>query len=90
MCIRDSSELIAHSAELAEKDEVVVLNKCDALDPDDAEGIAARLREHTSSPIHLVSAVSGYGIWELMGELQAKVQANRNQYSDAVQKEWRP
>ena len=84
------SELIAHSAELAEKDEVVVLNKCDALNPDDAEGIAARLREHTSSPIHLVSAVSGYGIWELMGELQAKVQANRNQFSDAVQKEWRP
>ena len=84
------NELVAHSPTLAEKEEVVVLNKCDALETSAAEEVAACFREHTLSPIHLVSAVSGYGIWKLMGDLQAKVQAYRDQYSNAVPKEWHP
>ena len=84
------SELMAHSARLGEKDEVVVLNKCDALRPDDAEEAVARLREHILSPIYLVSAVSGHGVWELMGDLQARVKASRDQFNDADRERWHP
>ena len=83
-------ELAAHSGGLAEKDEVVVLNKCDALRPDDAEEAVAHLREHILSPVYLVSAVSGYGVWELMGDLQARVEARRKQPSDVDREGWHP
>ena len=84
------SELMAHSTGLAEKDEVVVLNKCDALGPDDAEEAVIRLREKILSPIYLVSAVSGYGIRELMGDIYARVEAQRAQSSHVDREEWHP
>ena len=75
---------------LAEKEEVVVLNKCDTLNVDDAEEAAAHLQEKILSPVHLVSAASGYGVWELMRDLQARVEVHRDGSNDAAQEEWHP
>ena len=84
------SELVAHSQVLGEKDEVVVLNKCDAMDLNIAKGTASRFGEKISSPVYLVSAASGYGIPALMRELQTRVDCSREQSVSPVNEVWHP
>ena len=84
------SELVAHSQVLGAKDEVVVLNKCDAMDLNIAKDAASRFGEKISSPVYLVSAASGYGIPGLMRELQTIVDCNREQSVSPVNEVWHP
>ena len=84
------SELVAHSQVLGAKDEVVVLNKCDAMDLNIGKDTAARFRDQISSPVYLVSAASGYGLLGLMRELQTRVDRNREEPVSPVNEAWHP
>jgi len=84
------NELVAHSQALGKKDELVVLNKCDAMDLNIAKDAASCFGEKIFSPVHLVSAASGYGIRGLMREIQARVELNREQSVNPVNEAWHP
>ena len=56
------AELKAYGHELAEKPEIVALNKADALSAQDIERQAARLKRVAKTAPFVVSAVSGHGI----------------------------
>jgi GTP-binding protein len=71
------SELITYNQSFLDKPEIVVLNKCDALD---AETIAKRqqeLHEACQKPVLTMSGVSGMGVKELMSEVFAYVNTRR-------------
>lgn len=73
--IRD--ELQAYSPELAEKPELVVLNKCDALSNDDQSERQRQLSECAGKTVFAISAVSGAGVTPLMRELAKAVTARQ-------------
>ncbi len=55
------NELRAYGAGLADKPEVVALNKIDALAAGDAAAQRARLRRSARKPVHLLSGITGEG-----------------------------
>ena len=73
--IRD--ELSAYSPVLAEKPELVALNKCDAIDPDEIEGKATALSREAGRPAHLLSGVTGQGVRELLSAALAIIRTAR-------------
>ncbi|HFB54542.1 MAG TPA: GTPase ObgE [Hellea balneolensis] len=71
------SELINYDQSFLDKPEIVVLNKCDALD---AKTIAERqkeLHEACQKPVLTMSGVSGMGVKELMSEVFTYVNTRR-------------
>jgi GTP-binding protein len=70
-------ELEAYGAMLAEKPEIVALNKIDALLPEDRAARAAALGEACGQEPRLVSGASGQGVRDLLRALMAHVQAER-------------
>jgi GTP-binding protein len=59
-------ELSAYSPLLAEKPELVALNKCDALDADMIDEKAAALSREVKRPVHRISGATGRGVRELL------------------------
>ena len=59
-------ELSAYSPLLAEKPELVALNKCDALDAEAIEEKAAALSREAKRPVHRISGATGQGVRELL------------------------
>jgi GTP-binding protein len=55
-------ELEAYGAGLAGKDEVIALNKCDTIDDELAEALAAELRAASDAPVFAVSGATGAGV----------------------------
>lgn len=62
--IRD--ELLQYDAPLAERPEVVAVTKAEL---PDAEDVRSALRERIDHEVHLISAVTGLGLRELLGEV---------------------
>jgi GTP-binding protein len=56
------AELKAYGHELAEKPEIVAVNKADALSAADIERQLANLKRATKTPPFVISAVSGHGV----------------------------
>ncbi len=73
--IRD--ELSAYNPVLADKPELVALNKCDAIDPDEVDAKVAALSRAAGRPAHLLSAVTGQGVRELLSAALAIIRAAR-------------
>ncbi|MCX5615951.1 GTPase ObgE [Bombella sp. TMW 2.2559] len=71
-------ELKAYDEGLAAKPEVLVLNKCDALLPEEIEERKAALEAASGAEVHLLSGVSRDGLPELLRHLQDRVTASRN------------
>jgi GTP-binding protein len=68
-------ELVAYGAALAERVEVVALNKIDLLaDRSALRGIEAALRERCHA-VHRISAATGEGLPELLGEVARCLEA---------------
>jgi GTP-binding protein len=91
--VRD--ELEAYGEGLAEKAEVVALNKVDALDPDTRADKAAELEEAAGRAPMIVSGVSGEGVTEVLRAVWKEVRRARGELDadDApveVRPEWRP
>jgi GTP-binding protein len=90
-------ELEAYGGELADKPEILALNKIDALDADTVDLQAQALREAAGVEPRRVSGVSGQGVTELLRDAFALVRARRGEIAvedeDAPAEprpEWRP
>ena len=70
-------ELIAYGGGLAEKPEVIGLNKLDAMTPREASSRAAALRKASGRPVMLLSGVTGQGVPELLRVLQNAIHEQR-------------
>jgi GTP-binding protein len=67
------AELRAYGQGLAEKPEIVALNKIDALDAATIEQRRTKLRRSARKPVHLLSGISGQGRDEVLGALHAVI-----------------
>ncbi len=59
-------ELTLFSSKLSEKAELIALNKTDIFDPEISREIAENLSKELSKPVHLISAVTGNNVKELI------------------------
>ncbi|MGX5636127.1 GTPase ObgE [Brevundimonas diminuta ATCC 11568] len=75
-------ELEAYGEGLADKTEILALNKIDALTPEAREEKAAELEAVAGRRPYLVSGVSGEGVTELLRAAWAEVKKNRGEVSD--------
>ena len=73
--VRD--ELISYGGGLTDKPELVALNKCDALIPEEIESKLAILREITGAEVLPLSGVAGIGIRPLLFKLLATIEESR-------------
>ena len=71
------NELAEYGEGLADKPEVVAINKADALLPEFIEEMRAELAAVTDAPIHAISGVTGEGVPELLRALYATITAAR-------------
>jgi GTP-binding protein len=84
-------ELAAYGAGLAEKPEIVALNKVDALDPDSRQLQVEALEEAAGRAPLIVSGVSGEGVTALLRAALAEVRRARGETDEeAPAGEWRP
>jgi GTP-binding protein len=70
-------EIEAYGAGLAEKPEIVALNKIDALTAANADEKRAALTASIGKDVRLVSGVSGAGVRDLVNEIAAMLRARR-------------
>ena len=71
------AELEAYGEGLADKPEIVVLNKTDAADPETLEAARAALAELSGREAHLMSGATGDGVKPLLGLVHKAVLARR-------------
>jgi GTP-binding protein len=76
-------ELEAYGGGLADKPEIVALNKTDALTPAEANRKRAALSRAIGKEVRLVSGVSGAGVRELTHEIAKLVRAQRGKLAKA-------
>ncbi len=72
-------ELAAYGGGLAEKPELIGLNKSDAMTPREASSRAAALRKASGRPVMLLSGVTGEGVPEVLRALQNIIHDTRRQ-----------
>jgi GTPase len=60
----------AYGGGLAEKPEIIGLNKADAMTPRETSARMAALRKASGAPVYLLSGVTGQGVPELLRVLQ--------------------
>jgi GTPase len=70
-------ELSSYGGGLAEKPEVIGLNKVDAMTPREASSRAAALRKASGRPVMLLSGVTGQGVPEILRTLQNAIHDKR-------------
>jgi GTP-binding protein len=86
------AELKAYGHGLAEKPEIVALNKADALTPEQIEQQTAGLRRAAKHTPSIISAVSGQGVNEVLRALLQIIDKARRDASDqpAADAAWQP
>ena len=70
------NELKSHSKKLAEKTKIVSLSKADLVQEDDLKKIKKKKIKNADSPLLVFSAVSGYGLQELLDYLWKALKEN--------------
>jgi GTPase len=85
-------ELSAYGRDLADKPEIVALNKADALSADDVIRQCARLRDAAGKSPFVISAVSGNGVPGVLRQLLAIVDETRPQKPEQISAKavWQP
>jgi len=73
--VRD--ELSAYGHGLSAKPEIVILNKADALTPQEIKKQAGRLRRAAEKDVFVISAASGEGVRDVLRALMALIEATR-------------
>jgi GTP-binding protein len=82
------AELAAYSPLLAEKPELLVLNKCDALDAATIESKARKLKRAAGGgKVFRASGVSGKGVPELMRAAHAAIETHRRAEAEKAERE---
>lgn len=77
------AELEAYGAGLAEKREIVALNKTDAVDEARLEALAEALKDAGAGDVMRVSGATGDGVKPLLGEIWTAVRARRDAEAQA-------
>ena len=70
------SELNQYDSSLGERDELIVVTKCEL---DGANDVAEELASKTGRDVRMISAVTGHGLSELKHEIMIRVEARRNE-----------
>jgi GTP-binding protein len=70
-------ELKAYGHGLAQKPEILCLNKIDAIAKSDLAKKRAQLEKASTHPVHLISGVSGAGVTEVLRALARQIKAGR-------------
>lgn len=84
-------EIETYAQELADKPELVALNKVDALDPELRAAKLAELEEAVGRPCMLVSGVSGEGVTDLLRAAWGRIRpAPADDAPPEPQSDWRP
>ncbi|MEM9750252.1 MAG: GTPase ObgE [Pseudomonadota bacterium] len=85
------------AASLAEKPEIVALNKCDAISDETARAIAARFEEACGVTPRRISGAAGWGVRELCAQLLEITETRRAAEAETARQErapeaaeWRP
>ena len=73
------SELEKYSASLAQKPQIIALNKCDCLTDEDIENAEKELRKVSTDAIYPISGVAGIGLTELLRAADVYVQAAKQE-----------
>ncbi len=73
-------ELASYGGGLAEKPEVVALNKCDALLPEEIENKMAALAEASGATVLPLSGAAGIGLKDVLYALLAPIKASRTEH----------
>ena len=71
------AELAAYGGGLADKPELIGLNKADALTPQEIKKQAGRLRRAAEKDVFVISAASGEGVRDVLRALMAVIEAAR-------------
>ncbi len=87
-------ELKNYGEGLAEKPELLVLNKIDALDPEERKAKAKALKKVAKTEPYLISGVSGEGVTALLRQAAKQVNARRGEErieaAGPIEEDWRP
>ncbi len=75
-------ELTAYGEGLAVKDQVVALNKCDAMDEEDLAELKAALEKEIGGKVFVISGVARIGLDDLLRELMGLVQVERQRVAE--------
>src|SRR5437899_2222423 len=78
------AELRAYGGNLARKEEIVALNKTDAMTKEDIEAKRAALAKASRKAVHVMSGVSGAGVQTLLHELMKLVDKQRDNAKEAA------
>jgi len=84
------NELTAYGYGLEDKEEIVALNKCDALGEELSKDLADKLSKDIGKPVHTISAVAGQNVNAVLYELGAKITSIKNQPDSEIESEFNP
>ena len=84
------TELAAYSPALAEKPRVTVLNKIDALMPEEIAEKQAALADGTGGPVLLMSGVSREGVTDVLRRLWTRIAPSRQPSPEKDSGSWQP
>ncbi|MCB1531272.1 MAG: GTPase ObgE [Alphaproteobacteria bacterium] len=72
------NELKEYGQDIEDKEEIIAINKVDALGPELAEDQAKQLEKAVGKPVYKISAVSGEGVDEILYKLGAIIKESRS------------
>jgi GTP-binding protein len=72
-------ELAEYSEELYAKEEIIALNKCDALTPEEIKAKSAALKKASKNKIWPLSAATGEGVKPILREMLKVIEKKRNE-----------
>lgn len=75
-------ELEAYAADLAERPEIVAINKVDSIDADTRKSLKQKIKRASGQAPHMISGVTGEGVRELLFAALETVQGNRLENKD--------
>ena len=87
-------ELAAYADVLADKPEIVVLNKVDALTPEEIKAKVKALKKVSKADVRLVSGATGKGVeqvlWDVLNVLDAEKAATAEAERKKTEEKWTP
>ena len=78
------AEMKSYGGGLADKPVIVALNKCDAITPEEIKEKVKKLKRIAKQDIHIISAVSGQGVKDVIFELFKVIKDSRQAAKDAA------
>jgi len=84
------NELDAYGEGLADKPEVIALNKCDLIDKELSDALAAELQAESGAPVFAISGATGAGVDEILDALIDRIGGVRKEAAPPEEAGWSP